>query len=338
MVKYSTRLEVEMPQLVIGKYGESHQHDADPWPTLLQQDVVIVPSAVSDALVFIRILIFSDQVLLNALLKGTLAITQIHVLIIGNAQNIQDQDSHASIPLVQVMNDFYRITDPLSRPRIFALATPPADHGFPFDSAMLKLEQTLDSRVVGVSAEKREEIIALPDRPNEVVVLYDTPALLAVTRLFKQLQQLDPSESIFRKHFRASRHVLEELGTCASDLIWRRALKEMELTVSPWYEADEDEDGEAPSTAKRQRQMLEIVKNWPFTMPNLDPSSQGFNVTHKFLKLVKVLKSCEPYGKGFRGIVFGMQRLSRLIVLYLYSVSKAKRCCLCHRRIASYLG
>ena len=302
MDKYSARLEVEVPQFLIGKYGD----DADPWPTLLQQDVVIVPSAVSDTLLLMWILIFSNQFLLNGLLKGRLAITQIHVLVICDAQNIQDQDSHAFLPLVQIMNDFYRITDPLSRPRIFALATP-ANRGFPFDSATLKLEQTLDSKVVGVSVEKREEILALPDRPNEIVVLYDTPAQPTITNLFRQLQNWDPSESIFRRHFRASRHVLGEVGTCASDLIWRRALKEMESTVSPWYEVDEDEDEESPSTARKQRQMWEIVKNWPFTMPNLDPSSRGFNVTHKFLKLVKVLRSCEPYGKGFRGIVFGMQ-------------------------------
>ena len=242
--------------------------------------------------------------MLSSLLKGAVAITQFHVLIIDNAQNIQDQDSHALVPLVQVMNDFYRITDPLSRPRIFALATPPADRGYPFDSAMLKLEQTLDSKVIGVSEEKRKEILALPDRPNEAVVLYDTPVQPVTTRLFKQLQQCDPSESIFRKQFRASRHVLAELGACASDLIWRRALKDMELTISQWYE-DEDEDEGSLSVANKRRKIWDVVKNWPFTMPNLDPSSRGFNVTYKFLSLVRLLKACEPYGEGFRGIVFG---------------------------------
>jgi len=275
--------------------------------------------------------------LLHSLLEGTIAITQFHVLVIGNAQNIQDQDSHAFVPLVQVMNAFYGVTDPLSRPRIFALAIPPADRGIPFDFAMLKLEQTLDSKVVGVSAEKREEILALPDRPNEVVVLYDTTIKPATTKLFKQLQQCDPSESIFRKRFRASRHVLAEVGACASDLIWRRALKEMKSTLPPWYEEADGEDG-LLSTANKQRQIWDIAKNWSFTMPNLDPSSRGFNVTHKFLKLVKILKSCEPYGEGFRGIVLGMRRLLGQPRFIYYLVSTAKRCCLCHRRIASYPG
>jgi endoribonuclease Dicer len=274
--------------------------------------------------------------LLHSLLKGTLAITQFHVLVIGNAQNILDQDSHAFVPIVQVMNNFYRITDSLSRPHVFALVTPPADRGFPFDSAMLKLEQTLDSKVVGVSAEKREEILALPDRPNEVVVLYDTSIQPATTRLFKQLQQCDPLESVFRKHFRASRHVLAEVGACASDLVWRRALKEMELTVSPLYEeAEEVGDEGLPPLADKQRRIWDIVKNWPFTMPNLDPTSRGFNVTHKFLKLVKILKSCEPYGEGFRGVVFGMLRIL-CHIRYIYDLASATKCC-CLRscRIAS---
>jgi endoribonuclease Dicer len=240
--------------------------------------------------------------LLDSLLRGTLAITQVHVLLITDAQNIQDQDSHISVPIVQIMNDFYRVTDPLSRPRIFALATA-VKHGFHFDSAMLKLETTLNSKVFGVSAEKREEILALPDRPNEVVVLYEKPRQSAESRLFKQLHQLDPSHTIFRKHFRASQLALNEIGSCASDLIWRRALKDIEAVVQPWYE-EEDETGHS-SVPAIQRQIRDIVKNWTFMMPNLDASSWGFNVTPKFLKLVQTLKSCEPHGAGFRGIVFG---------------------------------
>lgn len=200
------------------------------------------------------------------------------------------------------MNDFYRVTDALSRPRIFSLATPPADRGFHFDSAMLKLETTLHSKVFGVSVEKREEILALPDRPNEVVILYEKPSHAMESNLFKQLQQLDPSHTIFRKHFYASQLALTEIGSCASDLVWRRALKEIEAVVQPSYE-EEDEDGHSVPTI--QRQIRDIVKNWYFMMPNLDTSSRGFNVTPKFLKLVQTLKSCKSYGAGFRGIVFG---------------------------------
>ena len=202
------------------------------------------------------------------------------------------------------MNEFYRVTDSLSQPRIFALASSSPDRRSYFDSKMLKLEQTLDARVFGVTAEKRAEILALPDRPNELVVLYDTPQQISDTRLFKQLRSLDTNESAFRRHFRASRHAHEEVGACASDLVWRRALKDIDASLLPW-DADFDEDDQSPSSDRIKARMRDIVKNWAFTMPNLDPSSRGFNVSHKFLRLVQVLITFSSYGEGFRGIIFG---------------------------------
>ena len=204
------------------------------------------------------------------------------------------------------MNEFYRTTDSLSRPRIFALASSPPDRRSYFDSKMLKLEQTLDARVFGVTAEKRTEILALPDRPNELVVLYDTPQQTSETRLFKQLHSLDPDETAFCRYFRASHHAHEEVGACASDLVWRRALKDIDADLLP-FDADFDGDGQGILPSDRMKvRMRDIIKNWAFTMPNLDPSSKGFNVSHKFLRLVQVLVTFRSYGEGFRGIIFGV--------------------------------
>jgi endoribonuclease Dicer len=226
--------------------------------------------------------------------------------VINDAQLIKDQDLH---PMVRVMNDFYGVTDALSRPKIFAIVISPPDRKFYFDSGMLKLEAVLDAQVNGISDEKRAEIRALPDRPTEMVVLYDSPVRTVETRLFKELRQLDPNENLFRRHFRAARHALIEVGSCASDLIWRRALKEIEASVVPVYEEDEDDQDQSGLSSDRRRSKIrDIVKNWPFAMPNLHSSSRGFNITPKFLKLVKVLKSCEPYGDSFRGLVFGELR------------------------------
>ena len=244
--------------------------------------------------------------MLTSLLRGALAITQLHTLVINDAQNLKNQDSHTSLPIVQVMNEFYRVTDSLSRPRIFALASSLPDRRSYFDSKMLKLEQTLDARVFGVTAEKRAEILALPDRPNELVVLYDTPKQISDTRLFKQLRSLDLDETTYHRHFRASRLAHEEVGACASDLVWRRALKDIEAGLLPW-DADLEEDEKGTLSSERMKvKMRDIVKNWAFTMPNLDPSSRGFNVSHKFLRLVQVLITFSSYGEGFRGIIFGV--------------------------------
>jgi endoribonuclease Dicer len=208
--------------------------------------------------------------------------------------------------MVRVMDEFYCVTDPLCRPKILAMATPPSDRQFHYDSGMLKLENTLDAKVFGVSSERRTEILAIPDRPSETVVLYNPPLRTAETRLFKVLIQLDPEQSIFPRQFSTSQHVLMEVGSCASDLVWRRALKEIDASVTPVYEEEDDgPDKFRILAAKARIKIRDTVKNWSFAMPNLHANAKGFNVTPKFLKLVQILKSCEPYGDGFRGIVFG---------------------------------
>ena len=97
------------------------------------------------------------------------------------------------------------------------------------------------------------------------------------------------------------------MGSCASDLIWRRALKDIEANVPPTYDEDEDAQGQPTISPEKARiGIRDIVKNWVFTMPNLDPTSRGFNVTPKFAKLVQVLKACKVHGDNFRGIIFGL--------------------------------
>jgi endoribonuclease Dicer len=59
------------------------------------------------------------------------------------------------------------------------------------------------------------------------------------------------------------------------------------------------------SSARRKAKIRDTIKDWAFAMPNLHSGSRGFNITPKFLKLIKILKSCQPHGDSFRGIVFG---------------------------------
>lgn len=138
-------------------------------------------------------------------------------------------------------------------------------------------------------------------RPSEVVVLYEPPSKLTFTPLYKHLREVDKEEKYSRRHFSAALQVLLDMGSCASDLVWRRALSDLEASVSLAYNEDEERAEEYVALFETR----EIIKNWEYTMPNLDPSSRGLNVTPKFLKLVQVLQSCRPYEDSFRGIVFG---------------------------------
>lgn len=210
------------------------------------------------------------------------------------------------MPIVQIMSDYYRKAPPTTRPRVLALAALPADKRYHFDSKSLKLEQTLDAKVFGISSSKRDEILALPDRPNEIVILYDLVEGVPETRLTKQIRQMDPTQSIFAKYHRASRLAYEEVGPCASDLIWRRAVNDLVHDTEPWFDMADDDEHEAPSVDTIKRRIHGLVKNWTYTMPNLDATSKGFNVSHKFSRLVQVLSTFRALGDGFRGIVFGV--------------------------------
>ncbi|KAG1874526.1 hypothetical protein DFJ58DRAFT_315470 [Suillus subalutaceus] len=107
------------------------------------------------------------------------------------------------------------------------------------------------------------------------------------------LHEIDPEESTFTNTFRASRYALAEVGLCASDLVWRRAIRE--------YTANRNDDDDP--VFEIANKIRDLVKNWVFVMPNLNLSSRGFNVTPKFVQLIHVLKSCGTYGDKFRGIV-----------------------------------
>jgi len=140
-----------------------------------------------------------------------------------------------------------------------------------------------------------------PLRPTEVVVLYEPPSKLTFTPLYKHLREVDKEEKYSCRHFSAALRVLLDMGSCASDLVWRRALSDLDISVPRAYNEDEDQANEYVTLFETR----EIIKNWEYTMPNLDSSSRGLNVTPKFLKLVQILQSCRPHEDSFRGIVFG---------------------------------
>jgi len=185
-----------------------------------------------------------------------------------------------------------------------ASATPPTP---------MRSKRPLESEVSDDPPNKKIRVALEPathftpgDGPTELVVFFERLAQIPLTPLYRQLHQIDNEEIYLRRFFSASRHVLVEVGACASELVWRRAAADIEASI---VEPDEDEepDPSAPQTKERlaKLEVLNAIKHWDFSMPNLDPSSRGFNVTPKFLKLAQVLKSCQPYGDNFRGLIIG---------------------------------
>lgn len=224
-------------------------------------------------------------------------------MIIDDIMSLKDTTGH---PVTKVMKEYYRITDKLSRPKLFGAFVVPS---FFLDLSILKLEDILNARLPGITVEMRESLTSLPDKPLELVVFYDPQVKLVETPLQKRLRNHDPRMSVYRKYHRNAKHVLAEIGSCACDLVWRRALREIEAESGhdePIYEEeDEIQAGSDAAIRKAKSNFRDTIKNWRFAMPNLDFSSREFNVTPKFAKLVQILKACEPQGDVFRGIIFG---------------------------------
>ncbi|KAK0461022.1 uncharacterized protein EV420DRAFT_1529795 [Desarmillaria tabescens] len=165
----------------------------------------------------------------------------------------------------------------------------------------------------------------IPSRCREIIVLYDRAfsSNMTQTIILDEVTSLDPSGRVFSKHLEASRQVLEELGACASDLVWRRALRDIETSVSTWD--DHDDDDAAPDVVL-DVSVRDIIKNWMFAMPNLDIGSRGFNVSPKFLRLVQILKACEPLDTEFRGLVFVSSKAVAWGIIDLLRALREFRC------------
>ena len=76
--------------------------------------------------------------------------------------------------------------------------------------------------------------------------------------------------------------------------------------LAPIFEEEDDIVADsAIREARIKADVYRVIKNWTFTMPNLDSTSKGFNVTPKVTKLVQILQCFQHQGDAFRGVIFG---------------------------------
>lgn len=177
-----------------------------------------------------------------------------------------------------------------------------------------------------VKEDNQIELHAFSDRPTEIIVVYRPSLLSEETRLCKRLHQFDPEEVFFPRHFNSSRLALAEIGSYASDQVWRSALEDIEDTDLPFSIVETS--GSSLDNISKQKAKLSIcesIKSWPMPVPNFDPSSPEFNVTPKFAKLVQVLKSCRSQDEAFRCIIFGWLRLTLIVWKFTKNIPVHKR-------------
>lgn len=230
---------------------------------------------------------------------------QFHSLVIEDVQPIRMQGCYSYVPIVQVMNNFYLTTPAASRPRILAIGLLSNLSSNNFDSKLLRLELLLDCRTYSLSKERRLELSNLRDRPSESVVLYDQPTGKRAPQrcLTKKLLEIDPQMRTGRRFFREAEIAGAKLGSAASDLTWKASAKEIGESIPTWQE---NEDFETSDSVRVR--MRSTIDNWTFAMPNLNPTAPGFNVTHRFLRLIQILEACGSYGESFTCIIFSERR------------------------------
>ena len=130
----------------------------------------------------------------------------------------------------------------------------------------------------------------------ERVAVYDPMPHAEETNLFKSLLEIDKDRRTYANHFRRATHVLQELGPCASDLVWRNILKDMENNAQNQQVKEDDEI---------QFKVNDRIVNWTFHMPNTNSVSRGFNVSPKLAKLIELLSAYRVTKDSFQGIVYG---------------------------------
>lgn len=256
-------------------------------------------------------IVMTHRQFLDYLDNGVLSFSQLNLLIIDNPELALESTQ----PLAAIVSALGQIIQD-DRPRIFGVVEP-SGFNFEFTERHLKLEETLGARFFGTSQATRDEIVALREYPNELVVRFSPPSKVVDTALCKHLRTFDTKERVYRTEFRAAKALLREVGPFAADWVWRRSLKKMEeANTERVYDGEDDTSAEAAKKEAAIRQSVHhSVKNWTFTMPNLDAASRGFNVSPKVTKLVQILQCFQQAGDTFRGVVLVRRRITALAIV-----------------------
>ncbi|KAJ3736470.1 hypothetical protein DFJ43DRAFT_1052289 [Lentinula guzmanii] len=244
-----------------------------------------------------QVLLIDSPSLLDDLTRDLIELRRVGSLVFGNIPSCEDGSSLAH-PILRIMKNFYMVLEPSSRPHILAGLFAPTSFCSNVTFNSLVLEATLGCKIYGLTAESRTKCLVEPFPVRESVVIYDTPQLLPTTPLVRQLRSLSPNDPSVRRLLKNYQHTLSQLGPFAADLVWRRETEQIDC-LSP--------------------EIWQLLKDMELTSPNIDISSPNFNVTPKVLKLVQILKCCQGFGDGFRGVIFVHRRIVAHILMQLLS-------------------
>ncbi|CAK5275583.1 unnamed protein product [Mycena citricolor] len=138
----------------------------------------------------------------------------------------------------------------------------------------------------------------------ELVLIYDSAAASEdAEELHRRVAAISPASRVVTKYLKRSRRVASCIGPWPAELVWRHAIED----GSHFLRAAEQEMG-----LGALKDLTQLIRDWEFHEPDLVPSSQGFNVTPKFQRLVEILKASRS--EAFRGIIIVKRKAVALAI------------------------
>ncbi|KAJ3417564.1 Dicer-like protein 1 [Chytridiales sp. JEL 0842] len=301
------------------------------------------PKAVWEKLIQdVDIIVATPYILLNALNRGLIKMSQINLIVFDEAHNATGKQ-----PYNLIMQDHYEVAKLKDRPKILGLTASPVNADRKARDAILELEANLHCEAITImndedtsrhSARTRTRLLEYPPTDHSV---HDSALYRKLRELSLQLQPLkDVYVSLFllafpniltmsKRRLEFGSHIMTNLGpACAERAMWEgvHAVQKSDdkdsiivssnmglKSLSQVNEPDDDNEGgghrdEGRAQNNLRRAIVDICKPYYKPLPiTLD------HVTPKVLSLVKLLSEYEN-DKDFKGIIFVQRRATAMML------------------------
>ncbi|KAG8905057.1 hypothetical protein FRB99_000746 [Tulasnella sp. 403] len=215
-----------------------------------------------------------------------------YLFIINQAEQIDE--NHV---VAQLLRRYYTSLTVSARPRIVVTQTTTSAQ-ISYEH-LLAMEDVVHASVWGMPDDARSQTTPGFTKPTEVVILYEQETYNdAEWSLLTDLEKLEGPSQRLVKEIAGARRVRQELGLAALDLFWRRR-------IDSWSVLPQGDNLDAALLDKIKSQ----VKGGALKPLVIDPATEGFNVSSKFVRLYDIVLQFEIDKANFRGLIFVATKL-----------------------------
>lgn len=266
------------------------------------------------------VIVCTADVLRQCLHHSFICMNDINILIFDEAHHAKKDHAYA-----RIMQDFYFSKDDGSTlPKIFGMTASPVDAKVSVKRGAAELEAMLHSEI---ATAKDGTVAAYTVAPNqEQLAKYAPLGPKFETPLYKLMYDTFKTNPVFKRPLIFSHQASRELGSWASDQMWKFCLTEEEVkkllanTESQHYACNRAEPMEVLEKRKIHiQEAREAMKSWNFQQPHLDASGFSENLSSKVVLLVQYLRERFERPTDDKAIIFVSQRYTARLLAELFS-------------------